>query len=615
MRSTSNRVRFPRGTRCPTIYKRTDISEQGTRNEEPGRQTFGFVYEHTKNLSAQDICTPELDKVADVTDVANTTEVADVISNGEQRARVAEIRGNTNEMPLRLTVDTIPEIDKDATYERMEATTTRLRRTATKEQHKTKRDCKQIKRTSVTTEIDNDTIRERVEETTKRVKCAICEDHKIRSICNEINTGHLSRNSQVTEMDRDTLLERVRETRDRVKQTIDSEHHKLRSISNTISERVESADLPLEVDRDVIRERVQAATSGVKRAVKKEHHSKIQQFISERLEEVNGITEIDSDSILERVNAITFGVKQGIDEERRSKTPQVSLTWGKTSEPDSASDNANTIETKVKQIMEEQFTSEISEDRRLNFWPDNTIPEVPNPESHHESHTKRTEDASHSKIQDFIRSVDTSIGEKLESTANNVELYSIAAVSLVDQGMNLATSLIGQSGSTLKNHVPVIHQLRVPDTVKSGLRKTSTVTSQGAQFISNEKQALSNLVARTVSSKASEEIGEIVADKPEVSETPIWKATKRLVRSGSKAVDDIWGSIEDGLEAVKDKVEEEVLDIVKDKLGEDAKEVLEDSIHLGSDILAIKGLLNPRAIGKAFAKDVSKEIARDIHKE
>lgn len=297
----------------------------------------------------------------------------------------------------------------------------------------------------------------------------------------------------------------------------------------------------------------------------------------------------------------------------------------------------------------------------------------------------RTATPTLEKIQEMIHTVDETLGQEIEKTAEKVEVYSRTAALLVDTGANLTTDLIGYSSSTIKNTVPTIHHVKVPEPVKTSIKYTAGVTNQGVTKINQEKEFLADTLAKTVSSTVTEttkvslfspfvhvyeviqekkketelryrglekedkdeeewrEVQEKGEEEEEVSDderydeghaiwrsekhrshvesekperpkhTATWTATKKLVLTGTKAFDDILSSIEGGIGNIKGKAEEEVIDIVKEKLGEDASEVLKDTLSLGHDILSLKGNLSPRGVSKGFAKQISKQIVREIH--
>lgn len=202
------------------------------------------------------------------------------------------------------------------------------------------------------------------------------------------------------------------------------------------------------------------------------------------------------------------------------------------------------------------------------------------------------------------------------------------AASLLVQGADITQTLIGYSGAAIKETIPIKHDVKFPKPVLTGIRLTADVTNQGITRLTKKKENLVGTVATTVSSKVPlnpEELEDPAGgeefffdaytsdDGREGSAT--WKATKKLVVKGSKAFDEILGSIEGSLNLIKGKAEEEVLDVVTDKLGEDIGEILKETISLGSDILALKGHLSPRGVGKGLAKQVSQQIVRKLHQK
>lgn len=241
------------------------------------------------------------------------------------------------------------------------------------------------------------------------------------------------------------------------------------------------------------------------------------------------------------------------------------------------------------------------------------------------------------KWHHLLSVVDERLGEKIEHTAETVEVYSRTAASLLDQGTDITTEFISHSGTTIKNTVPVIHHVKLPEPMVTGIKYTAGVTNQGVELINKEKLALAGSFAKTVSSTMIEttklpqdnqeevplpdevvEIAEELAKdcaEEEKHQLRTLIATKKLVRSGSKAIDEVLASIEEGIGSVKGKAEEEVLEIVKEKLGEDVSEVLKNTFKLGSSILALKGNLSPRGVSKALMKQIAKQAIKELHQE
>jgi hypothetical protein len=222
-------------------------------------------------------------------------------------------------------------------------------------------------------------------------------------------------------------------------------------------------------------------------------------------------------------------------------------------------------------------------------------------------------------LKHLVEEVDMTLGEKIDKTADVVEVYSKTVSSFVEQGAHLTSALIGQSSSTLKSAVPTFQPVKVPEPVKTGIKFSANVTNQGVEMINHEKRALSDLVAKTVTSSVTVDFEEEEISDDELEESTerrsAWKATKKLVKTGGRAAHEVLGSIEGGIGVVKVKAEEEVLDIIKDSLGEEASEIAKETFALGSNILSLKGSLSPKAVGKSFAKEVSRGVVRGLHEE
>eukprot|EP01126_Amoeba_proteus_P010043 TRINITY_DN1388_c0_g1_i1.p1 TRINITY_DN1388_c0_g1~~TRINITY_DN1388_c0_g1_i1.p1 ORF type:complete len:310 (+),score=66.66 TRINITY_DN1388_c0_g1_i1:1516-2445(+) len=215
-------------------------------------------------------------------------------------------------------------------------------------------------------------------------------------------------------------------------------------------------------------------------------------------------------------------------------------------------------------------------------------------------------------LRETIQAVDKTLGEKIQKTAENLEVCSQTATHLIDKSATFTTQILEHSGSTLRQTVPTINDVKIPEPLKKGLQVGTRVTSQGVDLVNNEQQALASFVAKVSTKIVFPDEGENKTEG-EQKDSSTWLATKNLVSTSGRAVDKILDVLESSVGSVKGKAEEELVELVKEKLGGDAGELVKDGLAIGSNILSLKDtFLNPKGVGKSFSKEVSKQVLKEF---